>query len=106
MEFDITGYNFGHPIRYDHTKKEWLYFDGKANTNEVYQDLVCPKCNMKPTEKGHDPCIANLEDVKYACCGHGINEGEQAYIMYENGETVRFKSTEKLHEYLKNKKDA
>lgn len=106
MLFEITGYNFGHPIKYDSVKEEWFYKDGKANTDEVYQELVCPKCNMKPTEKGHDPCIANLEGVKYACCGHGVIDEEQAYIMYEDGETIRFKTTEDLHEYLKNKENA
>jgi hypothetical protein len=41
---------------------------------------------MKRTREGHDPCIARLPGVRYACCGHGVHEG---YIQFENGVVLR-----------------
>jgi hypothetical protein len=41
---------------------------------------------MKRTPEGHDPCIARLPGVRYACCGHGVREG---YIQFDNGVVVR-----------------
>jgi hypothetical protein len=35
----------------------------------------------------HDPCIANLPGVLFACCGHGVGRG---YVAFENGITIRF----------------
>lgn len=43
-------------------------------------------CHMKRPKSGHDPCIANLPGVIYACCGHGVVEG---YIAFENGVIVK-----------------
>lgn len=48
--------------------------------------LKCPKCKKRATKDDHDPCISNLPGVKYACCGHGIEEG---YISFENGVVIR-----------------
>lgn len=48
--------------------------------------IRCPRCGRKKTSEGHDPCIANLQGVLNACCGHGKTEG---YIMFENGITIR-----------------
>ena len=31
---------------------------------------VCSYCERPTTRKGHDPCIANLPGVVFACCGH------------------------------------
>jgi len=39
-------------------------------------------CKRRRTKEGHDPCIANLPGVEYACCGHGVCEG---YAMFING---------------------
>lgn len=36
---------------------------------------------------GHDPCIANLPGVAYACCGHGAEPG---YIHFYNGRVIYF----------------
>lgn len=66
----------------------WRYED----TNEIIDDnkpRKCPKCNLYPTKDDHDPCIANLPNVKYACCGHGKTNG--AYISFENGDIIRDK---------------
>ena len=48
-----------------------------------WRDGRCVKCAKPPTELGHDPCIADLPGVRYACCGHG---GEAvAYCAYTDG---------------------
>lgn len=66
---------------------------------EVYQQLLtgwnildnpesfpCNLCGAKePTEEGHDPCIANLPGVEYACCGHGKGTG---YVKFTDGRTM------------------
>ncbi len=75
-----------------------LYYSGKDMKNNRYlprdkkgrfiskKKLKCPKCNRQITENGHDPCLANLPGVDYACCGHGTVEG---YITFKNGITIR-----------------
>ena len=74
---------FGHRVRWDKEKEEWYYAEtGAPNTSEIFNELSCPKCGLKPTSDGHDPCIANLPGVKFACCGHGV---EKCYIWFEDG---------------------
>jgi hypothetical protein len=46
----------------------------------------CPKCGDGETKDGHDPCIAKLPGVEFACCGHGV---ERAYVKFYDGEVVR-----------------
>jgi hypothetical protein len=103
MSNTITyGYNFGNPIQWDETKREWFYDNGSENTVENYQKLVCPRCMLHPEENGHDPCIKNLRDVEFACCGHGLNDDvEHAYIKFKNGNVLRFGTTEEILEYVK-----
>jgi hypothetical protein len=48
---------------------------------------LCKLCKEPRTERRHDPCIANLPGVLYACCGHGIEDG---YIKFEDGRTLNF----------------
>lgn len=73
----------GHEIGYSARKKQWVYCD----TNKEYDDSrSCIKCGLYATEEGHDPCIAYLEGVKNACCGHGVKEG---YVQLINGLTIR-----------------
>ena len=50
-------------------------------------DGECALCHQCKTEEGHDPCIANLPGVMYACCGHGTGDG---YIKFVDGRTIRF----------------
>jgi len=50
------------------------------------KDLACTRCGHCPTAKGHDWCIRNLPGVRYACCGHGEEDG---YIMFTNGVTIK-----------------
>ena len=49
--------------------------------------LQCHKCKGWPTDLGHDPCIANLPGVKFACCGHGMKG--RAYVVFNNDLTLR-----------------
>lgn len=47
----------------------------------------CPACGaVEPTPEGHDPCIADLPGVDFACCGHGCQAG---YIAFANGTVIR-----------------
>lgn len=48
---------------------------------------LCKLCKEERTENGHDPCIANLPGVLYACCGHGVTYG---YIKFTDGRYLRF----------------
>jgi len=48
---------------------------------------LCRLCEEPRTPKGHDPCIANLPGVLYACCGHGEERG---YIKFEDGRVLNF----------------
>ena len=79
-------YNFGHPVKWCDKRQTWYFADsGKPNTMEEYRKRICPKCGLLPTKDGHDPCIANLPGVLFACCGHGVEEG---YVWFENGVRV------------------
>jgi hypothetical protein len=48
---------------------------------------VCPECDECRTPAGHDPCIADLGGVAYACCGHG--DRKEAYVATVNGRSFR-----------------
>ena len=79
----ITAHMLGHRlIRKD---RLWVYKD----TEEVVDfknPRPCSRCGKLPTEKGHDPCIANLPGVDNACCGHGVRQG---YIQFSDGRIIR-----------------
>lgn len=47
---------------------------------------ACENCGRRRTKEGHDPCIADLPGVLFACCGHGRHDG---YVHFENGMTLR-----------------
>jgi len=81
-----TGYLFGHKVTWCEETESWLDDTGK----EPETDLACPKCHKKQTKEGHDPCIANLPGVKFACCGHGVDDG---YIWFEDGTYIVGKIT-------------
>lgn len=65
--------------------------------NEVgWENGVCRTCKRPPTVRGHDPCIADLPGVNFACCGHGrlaefVNpRGEEkamdyCYVAFDDG---------------------
>ena len=50
---------------------------------------VCEKCNLMPTQEGHDGGLGTLNDsiVMNACCGHG--DIEYAYIQYWDSNCIR-----------------
>lgn len=48
--------------------------------------VICRKCKQERTRKRHDPCIADLPGVEYACCGHGATPG---YIAFTDGRVIR-----------------
>lgn len=74
----VTSYKRGHPYYYDGDKTEY-YLDNKEPLNV---ERKCVRCLEMPTKEGHDNCIGELPGVKFACCGHGI---EQGYIIFNNG---------------------
>jgi len=47
----------------------------------------CRLCKEPRTDKGHDPCLADLPGVLFACCGHGTEHG---YIKFEDGRSLDF----------------
>jgi len=79
-------YYYGHPVKWDSGKGKWRYVDTGEFSWEA-PPRPCPKCHELPTEEGHDPCIANLPGVKFACCGHGVEKG---YITFNDGRIIRF----------------
>lgn len=63
---------FGYPAEHDSTTDSWVFNDtGETVSPESIAIRFCPRCAQRPTEDGHDPCIANLPGVRNACCGHG-----------------------------------
>ena len=51
-------------------EREYFYTDDDSPV-DFDNNRDCIKCGLAPTEEGHDPCIANLPGVDFACCGHG-----------------------------------
>lgn len=96
--FITTGSVVGNVVNLCGNCKEWYFEDGKINNSENYSKLICPICNLSPTKEGHDPCIANLPKVAFACCGHG--DKKQAYVMFDKDECVVIREDEAL-EYIK-----
>ncbi len=69
----LWGFRRGHKIIWNPKKDDWFYADtGELVTNI---DRPCIRCGEKPTKEGHDACLGNLPNVKFACCGHGVKEG-------------------------------
>jgi hypothetical protein len=47
----------------------------------------CAHCGLPRSPERHDGCIANLPDVVFACCGHGVEPAELSYgEPSENGD--------------------
>ena len=54
---------------------------------------ACSHCQRPQTKAGHDPCIANLPGVNFACCGHGGKDAftqgfSTPYLVERDGETL------------------
>ncbi len=99
----MYAHGFGHPLVCNNNV--WMMCDtGEIWNDEVLKNLTCPRCGLKPTEEGHDPCIANLPDVDFACCGHGLDADiigyQLAYIKYSDGTIIRFDTTDDLLKHV------
>ncbi|MBP2045247.1 hypothetical protein [Methanobacterium aggregans] len=64
--------------------KEYYEDDGCEVLDRT--ERPCIKCGKKPSPEGYDACIGELPGVKYACCGHGVEDG---HIIFENGTTLK-----------------
>jgi len=81
---------YGNKIVWDEEIQWWrVQQSGKILDVEIgRRNLVCPKCDMTPTDEGCDPCMGLLPGVKFACCGHGVEEG-YVYFDREDRVTIR-----------------
>lgn len=59
----------------------------QSGNRNFYVDGRCKYCNLVKTPQGHDPCIANLPGVVFACCGHGHTKG---YLKFDDGRVIHF----------------
>lgn len=50
----------------------------------------CATCGRPPLRNGHDPCIAELPGVRFACCGHGVSDKglDHCYLVFDDGLTL------------------
>ena len=49
----------------------WVYSDDNSLCDV---ERPCIRCGQMPTVEGHDACLGEMEDVMFACCGHGVND--------------------------------
>jgi hypothetical protein len=72
-------YVYGHECYYVEAAQEWRYCD----THELVDphSRPCPQCHELPTPEGHDACLGEIPGVKFACCGHGVEDG---YVSWGN----------------------
>lgn len=69
----------GHKIVFNAETGKWQYEDTGEEIENNYRSCVrCGRDNIN----GDDACLGHLPSVKFACCGHGVNDG---YIWFENG---------------------
>ena len=85
----MNSFVYGYPACYE--SGQWKWLDNKKEITDPI-DRPCPKCKMVITTLGHDPCIANLKGVEFACCGHGSMPG---YVKLFDGKKFF------LNEYLR-----
>jgi len=90
---------FSHKIFYCEIDKAWKFKDNLEIVSETYLNRKCGLCMRDRTKQGHDPCIANLANVKNACCGHG--DIEDAYVQFYD-KPSKYKS-DALYYFLTNK---
>jgi hypothetical protein len=57
-----------------------------ARSRRRRETVPCGLCGQLQTPEGHDACLGTLPGVKFACCGHGREEG---YVVFETGQTIR-----------------
>jgi hypothetical protein len=71
----ITSHIRGNIIFYDIEQGQWKYQDGEPVENN---ERPCVRCGKMPTKEGYDACLGHIDNVKSACCGHGV---EEPYIV-------------------------
>lgn len=88
----------GYDIEYNSDNNEWIYSDNKQSTKVL---RPCKHCGKLPTNNGHDFCIADLPNVKHACCGHGVkDELSRPYAILEDNTLLEFDNKEELLKYF------
>ena len=61
--------------------ENWYYY---SDNSPVFNNpRPCTKCGKFSTIEGHDACLGYIQNVKYACCGHGKTT---RYIIYKDTE--------------------
>ena len=81
----VTSNFNGYLAYYDSDKQDWFYVDD--NTSATKNPRPCRRCghHQKTSKDGvkYDYCLGYLGDnVKSACCGHGLERG---YILFKDG---------------------
>jgi len=88
LKMGVSSYHRGHRIHALQDSKgvysDWRYSDGSKIKE---QERACTRCGTPAIKEGHDHCIANLPNVAFACCGHGVEDG---YVKLNNGKSIRF----------------
>ncbi len=57
--------------------------------NANFPDGKCVSCGLERGDDFHDPCIKDLPDVFFACCGHGADDGG-GYVAMKDGRCLYF----------------
>lgn len=77
-------------------KNEYWADDDTLIKNNPRPCTMCGKGRIK----GMDPCIINLPNVKFACCGHGVkDEYNTGYVSMNDGVRLEFKEYIKKFKY-------
>ena len=66
----ITSFTRGHQIIYKNN--EWLYVDNLQPIKNY--ERPCKRCEQYPDKNGYDKCLGKLKNIKFACCGHGVQD--------------------------------
>ena len=68
----------GHDTHWCEDTGAWVYTsDGTRVSSNP--ERRCGHCQLPNREDGHDACLGELEGVRNACCGHGIEDN--AYVQ-------------------------
>ena len=85
----VYSYFHGHKAYYDAKKNDWFYINTGISATE--NPKPCRRCRHNPIKNNIfekdglecDYCLGYLgENVKSACCGHGVQKG---YILFKDG---------------------